>query len=227
MPSASIHPAMKTELTRVEKTSRVILALLVGTLIWGAAIDAEDFSVTVKLPLFFETADNYVVLENNGDSVLVSLTGSGLEMLTHQISSPLTRIDKNAQLRGIQSFPAYINLRLSTSDIHPQGAITVSRLMPDQISCTLDTVISRQIPVSVLSSDGIPSRFRFVSVDPKFVTVTGPSSIVLSMDSVTTEAVSISSGHATASLAFSSEMVAYSEGSVRIRIDEPIVPVAD
>ncbi|MCK5131356.1 MAG: hypothetical protein KAR40_04315 [Candidatus Sabulitectum sp.] len=217
---------MKTKLTRVEKTGRIVLALLVGTLIWGAAIDDEAFSVEVELPLVLEAAEGYVVLGDRSDSVMVKLTGSGLEMLSHQISFPLSGINRSVQISGIQSFPASITLGLRTSDIHPQGSVVVSRLIPDHITFTIDTVISRELPVSVLSSDGIPFRFRFVSVEPDCITVTGPSSIVLLMDSVATEAVSISSGHVTASLAFSSEMVAYSEGLVQIRIYEPAVSAA-
>lgn len=200
-----------------------MLALLVGTLIWGAAIDDEAFSVEVGLPLVLEAADRYVVLGDRRDSVMVKLTGSGLEMLSHQISFPLSRINRSVQVSGIQSFPANITLGLRTSDIHPQGSVVVSGLIPDHITFTIDTVISRELPVSVLSSDGIPFRFRFVSVEPDCITVTGPSSIVLLMDSVATEAVSISSGQATASLAFSSEMVAYSRGLVQIWIYEPAV----
>ncbi len=215
---------MKTDLTRPEKAGRVVLALLVGTLIWGAAIDDESFSVEVELPLILETADGYVILGNYKDSVLVKLNGFGLDMLNHQIGSPLTRISRSVQISGTQSFPADITLKLTATDVHPRGSVVVSRLEPDQVSLSIDTVISRRLPVSVLSSDEVPARFRFVSVEPGHVTVTGPSSVVLLMDSVTTEEVDTGSGHATVSLAFSGGMVAYSEESVQVQIYEPVAP---
>ncbi|MCD4709095.1 MAG: hypothetical protein K8S62_15340 [Candidatus Sabulitectum sp.] len=214
---------MKTELTRIEKTSRVVLALLVGILIWGSAIDKENFCIETRLPLVLEVADGYVVMGDYKDSVLVKLNGSGLDMLSHQISSSLSLISRNVQITGTQDFPASITLRLGASDVHPLGSVVVSQLEPDQISFFVDTVISRELPVSVLFSDEIPTRFRFVSVEPGCITVTGPSSVILLMDSVTTEKVNTGSGHITASLAFSGDMVAYSVGLVRVRISEPVV----
>ncbi len=203
------------------------MSLLVGTLIWAAAIDSEFFSVEVEIPLILEVTNRYVILEDYSDSITVKLNGSGLEMLSYQIGSPLSGISRNIPVTGITSFPANVTLELSTSDVLLQGSVAVTKLVPDQVSFTMDTVISRELPVSVLSSDGIPSRFRIVSVTPKFITVSCPSSIVLLMDSVTTEVISTSSGSTTASLAFSSDMVAYSEGLVQIRVEEPSVPVKD
>jgi len=217
---------MKTELSSTERVSRVVLALLVGTLIWGAAIDSEVFSVEVGLPLYLEAEDNYTISSVSKDSVTVRLTGSGLEMLRYQIGSPLTLIRRTVRSGGYSSFPADGFIELGVSDIHSRGSVTVSRVVPDVVSFAIDTVISRTLPVAVLSSDAVPDRFRLLSVEPVSITVTGPSSLVLSMDSVTTQPVDVSSGHATVSLASVSDMVAYSEGSVEIQAFVPVAPVA-
>ncbi len=216
---------MKTEVAGTERVSRIVLALLVGTLIWGAAIDNEDFSVEVSLPLYLEVEGNYIVGGVSKDSVTVRLTGSGLAMLRYQIGSPLTLIRRTVQPGGYSSFPADGLIELSISDIHSQSSVAISRVVPNIISFTIDTVITRELPVAVLSSDAVPNRFRLLSVEPVSIKVTGPSSVVLSMDSVTTQPVDISSGHATVSLASVSDMVAYSEGSVEIQAFVPAVPV--
>jgi len=227
VPSASTHRAMKTELTRIERISRIVLALLVGTLIWGAAIGEEDFTMEVKLPVVLVTADRYTILGDFNDSVMVKVSGSGLEMLNHQINSPLYEISKNVPVTGIASFPTVVTLRLEPLDVHLFGSLDISQLAPENISFTMDTIISRQLPVSVVSRDGLPSRYSLVSAEPEYITIIGPSSTLLLMDSVDTVPVVISTGQATASLAFNSNLVAYSEGSVRIQIYEPVVPVAD
>ncbi|RKZ04266.1 hypothetical protein DRQ21_03225 [Candidatus Fermentibacteria bacterium] len=216
---------MKTEITSTERVSRMILALLVGTLIWGAAIDSEIFFVEVRLPLYLDIEEDFTVSDVGEDSVTVRLAGSGLDMLKYQIGSPLTLVRRTVQTGGYSSFPADGIIEMSVSDIHPQGPVTVSRVVPDLVSFTIDTVISRELPVSVLSTDAVPGRFRLLSVEPVSITVTGPSSLVLHMDSVVTEPVDISSGHATASLASIDDMVAYSEGSVDIQAFVPEVPV--
>ncbi len=218
---------MKTEQPGLERVSRIILALLVGILIWGAAIGNEEFSVEVEVPITLHIADTYLVLEDSEDSVLISLRGSGLDILSHQINSPLKQLNRNIPVSSIHDFPAATSVTLGTSDIILQGSIEITKLIPEQISITIDTLISRELPVSVQSSDGIPSRFSFFTVDPKNITVTGPSSIVMSMDSVSTEVLDTNSGQVTASLAFDSDMVAYSESSVQVRIYEPLVPVTD
>lgn len=218
---------MKTELSGTEKVSRIMLALLVGALIWAAAIDEEIFSIDVEIPLILEMDSEYVIMESIGRSVNLRLNGSGLEMLSYQISSPLTEMKKYISVGSASAFPHNLTVGLITSDVHPDGSIDVSLLTPEQISVTIDTLISRRLPVSVVFHDGIPSRFRLISVDPDFVTVTGPSSAVLGMDSITTEAVTVSSGHTTASLAFSGDMVAYSDALVRVSIEKPDVPVKE
>ena len=215
---------MKTDPARNKKLSRVALALFVGTLIWGAAIDSESFSVKQGVPLVIEVAEGYIVMGSSSDSAFVTLTGSGLSMLTSQISSPLSEIVRSVQIPGEQAFPTTVSLGLRESDVDPQGSVVVTEVTPYQVSLTVDTLVSRSLPVAVTSFDAIPSRFRFVQVVPDHITVTGPSSVVLQMDSVVTEAVSIGSGLTSASLAFSSDMVAYSEGFVEIRIFEPVVP---
>ncbi len=218
---------MKTEQPGIERVSRIILALLVGILIWGAAIGSEEFSIEVKVPINLHIADAYLVMENSEDSVVINIRGSGLEMLNHQVNSPLKQLSRNIPVSNIRVFPGLTTVTLGTSDIILQGSLEITKVVPDQISITIDTLISRELPVSVQSLDGIPSRFSFLSVEPKSVTVTGPSSIVLRMDSVSTEVLDTSSGQVTASLAFDSDMVAYSESLVQVRFYEPAVPVID
>lgn len=217
---------MKTKHTKAEKTSQMILALLIGTLVWGVAIDDEVFSMIVKVPLHLEAANGYVVLENPIDSVRVKLNGSGLEMLNHQLTTQLARISRNIQVSQVHTFPADLSLELEAADIYPLSSLTVSQLIPSRIPFTIDTLVSRKLPISITSSTKLPARFVFVSAEPSYVTVTGPSSIVLLMDSLATEAVNIDSEYTTASLAFCNDLVAYSEQLVQIRIQEPVVPVA-
>ena len=219
--------AMKTDQPRIERVSRIILALLVGTLVWGAAIENEEFSVEVKVPITLHVADSYLIMDDSAGSVLITIRGSGLEILNHQITSPVNQLNRNIPVSSIDSFPSATSLTLTASDIILQESMEITKLVPDQISITIDTLISRELPVSVQSPDGIPSRFSFFSVDPKRITVTGPSSVVSSMDSVSTEVLDRSSGQTTVSLAFDSDVVAYSESLVQVRIYEPVVPVTD
>jgi hypothetical protein len=217
---------MKTEQTRIEGTSRrIVLAFLAGVLIWGTAIDEERFTVEVKLPVNLQIPVEYVVLGNFNDSVMINFTGSGWEMLRFQLGSSIPEIRADLRNTVLHSFPTNTTVELIISDIHPPGAISVSQVFPEQIQVSVDTLVSRILPVSVHTSDLIPERFRFVSVDPEFITVTGPASIVMGLDSISTESADISYGYTTVSLAFSGDMVAYSEQSVEVLVSDPVVPV--
>ncbi len=227
MPLVSTLPAMKTELSTTEKTIRLVLSFLIGVLIWGAAIDAETFFIIETPELFFEHDETYALLGNYSHSINVRLSGTGLEILSHQVNSPLQTMEKTISTRDILSLPAILNIELKPSDISQHGAVTVLQVTPAQIPVIVDTIISRSLPVSVRFSDEIPARYRFVSVIPDCITVTGPSSIVLLMDSVKSEIFELNSGDVTASLAFSSDMVAYSDELVQIHFVEPIVPDSD
>jgi len=218
---------MKTELTRIERTSRIVLAFLVGILIWGAAIDQERFTVSVMLPVNLDIPGEYVVLGSYSDSVMISFTGTGWEMLSFQLGSPVSEIKTDVQRTQEHAYPSVSVIDINTSEINTPGSISVSQVLPGQIQVSVDTLISRRLPISVYTSDFIPARFRFVTVEPEFITVTGPASIVLGIDSVSAETVNTSSGRTTASLAFGGDMVAYSVQSVEILISDPVVPVAE
>jgi len=215
---------MKTKLTRIEKSSRIVLALLEGVLIWGAAINEELFSVVMQLPFDVALPDQYIVLGNTTDSVKVTFTGSGWEMLRFQITSPPPGILKEIRPSIGQSYPAGLSIDLNRSDILPFSSVSVNQIFPDQLSLVVDTGISRKLPVSVSFADGIPGRFRFFSFAPSSITVTGPASAILALDSILTDPVEISSGYGTASLALCGDMVAYSEDFVQVQIFEPAVP---
>lgn len=68
---------MKADLTGIERTSRIFIAVLIGILIWISAIDQEMFPVEYRLPVSVNIPEGYMILSTSADSAVVRYTGSG------------------------------------------------------------------------------------------------------------------------------------------------------
>ncbi len=66
-----MHRIMKTELNNTERASQIFLAVLIASLVWGLAINQENFSVTEKLSVTPDIPENHCILEQSCDSIQV------------------------------------------------------------------------------------------------------------------------------------------------------------
>jgi len=215
---------MKTNLTRIERLSRVVLAVLVGLLIWGAAINEQIFTVESDLPLSLRMPSEYILLGSSHDRVRVSYTGSGWDMLRFQLGDNPSVINREFQPAAGNKYPLSADISVSPSTPLSTTAVLVDDISPSQITIYVDTLISRRVPVTAVFSDGIPGRFRFIRIVPNLVTVSGPESLVSSIDSVRTDEIPAGLRSADVSLALPHDMVAYSSDSVKISVYDPVAP---
>lgn len=215
---------MKTKLKGIEQASRVLLAVLAGFLVWGSAVNTEFFQVAAKLPVKLTVNGNLVVLSMSAESVTVVYTGSGWEMLSFQLKGVPPSVDTEYQVESGTVFPAVLEIEVNPAVIDPEGSVAIERVTPSRITCSIDTVISRNVPAAPIFTDGIPGRFRFIVVEPGFTTVSGPRSSILRTDSVATEPVQAESSPYFSSLAPCGDMVAYSSDSVRVQVYDPVLP---
>ncbi len=218
---------MKIKLTGIERASRVLLAVLAGFLIWGSAVNTEVFQVEARLPVRLTANDGHIVLSMSTDSITVIYTGSGWELLSFQLKGIPSYADAEFQMESGTSFPANLEIEVNPAAIEPDGPVTIERVTPSHIACSIDTLISRNVPVAPIFTDGIPGRFRFAVVEPDFITVSGPGSSVLRTDSIRTESVQPESSPYFSSLALCGDMVAYSSDSVKVQVFDPVLPFPD
>ena len=218
---------MKTKLTGIERASRIFLALLTGFLIWGSAVNTEVFQVEMKLPLILHGQGDLTVLSMSAESITVTYTGSGWEMLSFQLKGIPSSVYAEYQMEKGTDFPAVLEVEVSGAVVDPNGSVVIERVTPSRITCSIDTLVSREVPVAPVFTDGIPGRFRFSSVDPAFITISGPSSSVLRTDSLPTDPVQPESPAYFTSLAPGEDMVAYSSDSVKVQVFDPELPFPD
>ncbi len=215
---ASSLRAMKKKLKPAEPVTLIPLALLAGLLIWGSAIDQETFTIERKLPVRLDPPSGLAILSVSSDSVTVRYTGSGREMLWFQLKGIPTDAPLQYQSVSGQEYPAQLDVPVNTTAMEPGGRVTLDPVAPQGVRITMDTLITRIIPVAPVFVDGIPARFRFYTVEPPFVAITGPASVISSTDSIRTEPVQPVGSGVSASLAPGGESVAYSRDSVRVSV---------
>ncbi|PIE51837.1 hypothetical protein CSA37_09345 [Candidatus Fermentibacteria bacterium] len=215
---------MRTELNPVEGAGRIVLAVILGLLIWISAIDEKVFPVEYRIPLEVDVPGNYAALSVSADTVALRYTGSGWDMLRFQLGRSHEDLRRDFVPAEGSEMPLDSNLELSVPALQPDGQVQLSQVVPGAIFIKVDTVITKMIPVAPVFSDGIPARYRFHRVNPEMITVEGPASIVNLMDSLRTDSVFPGSEPVIASLALTVEKVAYSDDSVTVSVFNPSLP---
>ncbi len=203
----------------------MVLAVILGLLIWISAINEKVFPVEYRVPLEVNIPDNYMVLGVSTDTVTLRYTGSGWNMLRFQMHRSPQEFRRDFVPSEGSAMPLYENLELSAPALQSDGQVQLSQVLPGAISLKADTVIIRVIPVTPVFRDGIPARFRFYDISPEAITVKGPASIVSSMDSLKTDSILPGSEPVITSLALPVDMVAYSDDSVQVSVFNPYLPI--
>lgn len=167
------------------------LSLLVALFIWVFSIRAETFSVTIPVPVRCLTAQGVMLVGHPPDTVSVTFQGDGLEMLGFQLLGKPGDLEVIVDLRSVPpdslgplQIP-YVEAMLRD----PQSRVRVESFQPARAELSIDILFDRVLPVAVVSHP-VPSRYMSVSLRQPRVRLTGPASVLLSMDSASTAPVS-------------------------------------
>lgn len=159
-------------------------------MLWVISIEDNLFEINDTLPLEppSVSSDFIVLCSLNSDSVQITFTGKGYGVLRDQI----LRIPESVQLSVTLSdqnldFPVSIITELSGSDIVFNGdrysSLSATAFRPGSVKYTIDRNIVRHLPVSVISSTGIPERYYWSVISNPTVELKGAESIVSQLDS--------------------------------------------
>lgn len=196
--------------------------------IWLFSIRGVEFAVNLPVPVEYVTAGDAVVLGNPPDSIMVRFEADGLSMLGFQLLGKPGRLRMVVDLEGFSpDSPWSARQVLMREDLFDNLPLMVRAggFEPASIDLSIDRTGSRVLPVAVVSLP-VPARYMSCSLRQKSVRVTGPASLLLTIDSVRTEPVSSAVRmEQQASLAlphgvYSDETVAVT----RLRNPVPVVP---
>jgi hypothetical protein len=205
------------------------LSLTVALFIWLFSLRGVEFKVSLPVALTFDTGENAVVLGNPPDTVLVEFEADGLSMLGFQLFGKPGGLNMVVDLIGFSpDSPETVKQIVLREDLFESLPLMVRAegFEPALIEISLDRVSSRVLPVAVVSRP-VPSRYMSTSLRQPHVRVTGPASVLLSIDSVHTEPVSstVRMEQQTA-LALPGGVYSDDAGAVtRLRNPVPVVPM--
>jgi hypothetical protein len=167
------------------------LSLMVALFIWVFSIRAESFRVTIPVPVRCLTAQGVVLVGRPPDTVSVTFHGDGLELLRFQLLGKPRDMEVIVDLRSVP--PDSLGpVEIPYADAmlgDPQARAMVESFQPARVQMSIDILYDRVLPVAVVSHP-VPARYMSVSLRQPQVRLTGPASVLLSMDSAYTAPVS-------------------------------------
>lgn len=159
-----------------------ILALAVSLVLWILVVNDQNperiDTLDVPIPIEITDTPPGLVVMSNIDPVRFRLRAPRDKWTGLQASNFRAYVDLSQVRAGIQQVP----VRAESSD--PQ--VRVLEVIPAMASVRLDEIQERTVPVKVNLLGNVPFGYVYgtPSVDPEVVTVSGPSSVVQTVESV-------------------------------------------
>jgi YbbR domain-containing protein len=165
-----------------------IVSLLIACVLWAAAQGVTDVEQSLDVPVAVEKVpDNLVVVEESAHEINLRLVGSRAAL--RQASKLLQHY--TVSLEG--SKPGEARLSVNKEQISlPRGARIAAR-SPSTLVYTLETVVTKSVPVRADLSGDLPRGYKLVrvSVDPKEIAIVGAKSSVRNIREVVTDRIEL------------------------------------
>lgn len=188
----------KIEQLRNDKRFIVFMVCLaIATGLWFLNALSKDYSTTISYPVRYVNAPNRQFLSNTPPSKLeLKVDAHGFTLLRHKLSlsfSPiilnLSNITRNlSDENGTYAIPAASLMKRIRSQV--SNEISILEIHPDVIYIALDSLKEKTVPVRANVSLSFKPQYNLknpVSVQPQEVRITGPSAIIDTITSLSTE----------------------------------------
>ncbi len=189
---------IKIEQLRNDKRIVVFLVCLaIATGLWFLNALSKDYSTTISYPVRYVNPPNRQFLANNPPSKLeLKVDAHGFTLLRHKLSlsfSPiilnLSTITRNiSPENGTYAIPANSLMKRIRSQV--SNEISILEIHPDIVPIVLDSLKEKTVPVHANISLDFKPQYNLknpVSLEPKEVSITGPSAIIDTIHSLFTE----------------------------------------
>ena len=190
------------KLEKIRNDKRVVVymaCVLIATVLWFLNALSKDYSTLVSYPVKYMNPPSHQFLANRPPTKLeLKVEAHGFTLLRHKLSFSFS--------------PIILNLNNITKDIQPQNGtyeiqssillhrirsqvsneITILEIHPDVIPIKLDSLKSKTVPVKANVEITFQPQFNLkepVSMAPKKINITGPSSVIDTIVNLNTEKV--------------------------------------
>jgi len=190
----------RTHVNQVKKGKlKMLLFFLVVTFfIWFLTKFSKEFTATVEATIQYENLPNNTVLaSNNTDKVSFDLTSSGFDFLSYRLKKPTVTINVFDNFKAGNQIVTFSNIELIkiiTSELNSN--IAVKNVSLNEVNIALDVIVSREIPINVISEITYQNGFKAVeelTISPNLITVSGPSLVIDSLGQVFTKSIKLNS----------------------------------
>lgn len=169
-----------------------ILCLIIALLLWLQAAATTDVVEIQRLPVRLSglTDSLTVITSQLPESISVRVRGNRLQLLSADLLES-QRGFVELDLEGLGS--GHHRYDVSVLDVNAAG--TPVDLVPEvSLDIHVERLVTRQVPVELTAEGALPDGFVFVTditVSPSTVEVSGPESLVRTVESVTSRAFSL------------------------------------
>lgn len=209
-----------------------VLPVAFAVVLWLVALQTRAFSVAHSVAVIPPVLPDSLVICNPGemDSVTVVFTGRGAGALWDQLNGAPATIQLAKATGRIGDLPAPVALEFDPAGIHWRGRVfselEVSSVEPGRITAVFDSIGSRSVPVSIPTIGQTPSRYLWMSVTPSTVVIRGPSSLVASVDSMSTAVLMAGQPGTPVTVETGSPLLASEPAEVEARLARPVPVVS-
>jgi len=169
-----------------------LLAFLLAVVIWMQFMLLKNQVELIEIPVrMYNMPGNLAITNMPQKTVTFETKGRGLDILLLKLVKVTLDID-GSNLKHRSNFISLTNYRLTLPKY-----IRLSSIKPvkqDEILIETDVMYRKVLPVSIQFEDQEARDFyksSSIAIDPDFVEVSGPRSLVVSMKSIQTKAVSL------------------------------------
>ncbi len=173
-----------------------VLCLLFSAVFWLITKLSQETSATLSRPLVFSAFPDGLVAASQSDSIIsFRLETTGIRLINYYISSRGDTLSFDAEglsvIRRHDVNYYFITANeifgMITENVNARGSI--NNIKPDTVFLELVPVIQKLLPVKLHAEISFEQRFRqygSITVDPDSVLVSGPRSILDTLESVAT-----------------------------------------
>lgn len=166
-----------------ENTSYKIVALLITLILWIIIMGSKEAVIVKSVPITYLVPQETVLVGKVPQEVAFKISGPRLMLNRFSaMQEPLT-VDLTASREG-----------RSTVRIHPDGlntppSLRVLSVSPTYVPIKLEKVITKIVPVKVITQGSLPKgrRLRKMVLDPENIGVSGPRSVLRSVNYIPTQ----------------------------------------
>jgi YbbR domain-containing protein len=167
-----------------KKTHVIIASVILSIFVWLSVSMNSEYSVSIRVPFRVRNLPDNMALANLvPQTILVRIRGTGWQIASSYISTH-SSIEIDAE--NFSGKRVVLTARDLSYSLDLGSSADVVTFTPDTIIITLDTLISKRVPISAANIEVIP-RNGFIEVGepeivPDSVTLTGAKSVLSKID---------------------------------------------